>query len=128
MRINILADFNWETKIDKVLDRFSEIGFRQYFAIKDYGNSIEGITIVLICQNPELKLKQRIRFSKKEKKLYIDIMLDFNKFIEINQTERKKIVTEKIMKEVPEIVSNYNFKEFNLYQFEQDLRDLLKNF
>ena len=35
MELFISADFNWETKIDKVLNRLSDMGYRQYFDKQD---------------------------------------------------------------------------------------------
>lgn len=60
-RFNILADFYWEVHIDKVLDLLSDTGYRKYFSEQDYGTSLDGITVVLMCQDPNLNLKQRIR-------------------------------------------------------------------
>jgi len=118
----MLADFYWETKLDKVLDTFSELGFRKYFEEKDYGDEVDGITVVLMCQDPALNLKQRIRRSKKEKKIYIDIMLDMNQFIGLDQNQREKIVAEKLISEVPPIISKYKMQGFDLPKFEGDLK------
>lgn len=97
-RFNILADFCWESEVDKVLDRLSAIEYRRFFVEQYYGSSLEGITVVLMCQNPDLNLKQRIRFSKKEKKIYLDLMLDLNQFLLIDQRQKERVVAEKLIK------------------------------
>lgn len=125
-RFNILADFYWETQIDKVLDSLSNTGYRRFFLEQDYGTSLDGITLVLICQAPNLNLKQRIRFSKKEKNLYLDIMLDLPQFLTITQKEREEIIVDKIITEVPQVIAKYKFKDFELVRFEKDLKKWMR--
>ena len=122
-RFNILADFYWEAHIDKVLDALSDKGYRRYFSEQDYGSSLEGITVVLMCQDSNLNLKQRVRQSKKEKKIYLDIMLDLNQFLTISQKERERIIVEKLISEIPPIVAKYKLDDFNLSKFEADLQN-----
>jgi len=124
-RFNILADFYWESKVDKVLDRLSTIGYRRFFVEQYYGSSLEGITVVLMCQNPDLNLKQRIRFSKKEKKIYLDLMLDLNQFLLIDQRQKERVAAEKLIEEIPVIISKYKLNDFNLPKFESDLKKAL---
>ena len=88
MRFNILSDADWDSKIDKVLDTFSDFGYRRLFEEKNYGDSLYGITVVFMCRNTEYNFKQRIKYSKKEKKIYLDIMLDLNQFKQIEQREK----------------------------------------
>lgn len=122
-RFNILADFYWEAQIEKVLESLSNIGYRSFFLEQDYGTSLVGITVVLMCQAPNLNLKQRIRLSKKEKKIYLDIMLDLPSFIEIAQKEREKIIVNKLISEIPPIITKYKLKDFDLAKFETDLEN-----
>lgn len=121
-RFNILADFYWESKIDKVLDTLSETGYRRFFSEQYYGSTLNGITVLLICQDPSLNLKQRIRLSKKEKTIYMDIMLDLNQFLKIEQKEREKIVVEKLINETPAIIRKYRLEDFDILKFESDLK------
>lgn len=122
-RFNILADFYWETQIDKVLESLSNTGYRRFFLEQDYGVSLDGITVVLMCQAPYLNLKQRIRLSKKEKKIYLDIMLDLPHFLEIAQKERERIIVDKLIAEIPPIIAKYKLEDFNLAEFEKDLEN-----
>lgn len=123
MRLNILCDADWEAKVDKVLDAFSNSGYRRFFEERRYGGGIEGIVIGLICQDPSLKLKQRIKYAKKEKRIYIDIMLDLNQFKQLDQNQRVKIAAEKIITQVPSIISKFKIEDFDYAKFEQDLRE-----
>ena len=124
MRINILCDADWEAKIDKVLDNFSNLGYRRFFEERSYGCSLEGVTIVLMCQDPKLNLKQRIKHSIKEKKIYLDIMLDLLQMKSIDQQQRNKIVADKIINEVSPIIAKYKFNDFDLVKFKEDLKKI----
>jgi hypothetical protein len=126
MRFFITYDANWEAKIDKVLEALNETSYKSIFEKGDYGTSLDGITVVLMCRDPHLNFKQRIRYSKKEKKIYIDIMLDFFQFIQIEQKERDKIVAEKLIAEIQPIIAKYKFEDFNLAKFEKDLVKCMK--
>lgn len=125
MRFNILSDADWDSKIDKVLDTFSNFGYRRLFEEKKYGDSLYGITVVFMCRNTEYNFKQRIKYSKKEKKIYLDIMLDLNQFKQIEQREKERIVAQKLISEIPPIISKYKFTDFDLPSFEADLKKLL---
>lgn len=125
MRFNILSDADWDSKIDKVLDTFSDFGYRRLFEEKNYGDSLYGITVVFMCRNTEYNFKQRIKYSKKEKKIYLDIMLDLNQFKQIEQREKERIVAQKLISEIPPIISKYKFTDFDLPSFEADLKKML---
>jgi|GEM_PF-1072940 len=125
MRFNLLADFFQGTKVDTALFKLDDAGYRQYFANIKYGKELDGITVVLMCQDPKLNLKQRIRHSKKERKLYIDIMLNMYEFMSINDEERVRIVSVKLLEEIPPIIKKYKFKDFDLLKFETDLKNWL---
>ncbi|WP_316810331.1 hypothetical protein [Pedobacter heparinus] len=124
MKLNILCDADWEAKIDAVLFALNNLGYRRFFNEKNYGCSVEGIIIVLMCQEPALNLKQRIRHSKKEKSIYLDIMLDLLLFKQIDQEERNRIVAGKIIKEVPSIIEKYKLQDFDVIEFTTDLKKM----
>jgi len=126
MNFNITADSNWEAKIDKVLYALQDTGCQPYFEKRDYGKSIYGIGVVLMCRDPYLNFKQRIRFDKKTQWLSIDIMLDFDLFKQITLEEKNKIVAEKFIAEIPPIIAKYKFKDFDLIKFKADLSKFMK--
>jgi len=125
MKLNILCDADWESKVSDVIKYLNKLQYKQFFEKKNYGSSIEKILIDLMCQDPKLNLKQRIRFIKKEKILSLDIMLDLDEFKLLSQIERNAVVSNKIIKEVPLIIEKYKFDDFNLQKFETDLKGLL---
>ncbi|WP_031454661.1 hypothetical protein [Flavobacterium chungangense] len=77
MNFGLTADIHWETKVDISLGLVPQREFRDFFYSKNYGTDINKFVVVLMCRNSEYNFKQRIRFIKKEKALYMDIMLDF---------------------------------------------------
>lgn len=121
-RFNILGDFFWESGIEKVLETFSDSGYRKFFQEKNYGSTLEGLTVLLMCQDSSLNLKRRIRLSKKERKLYIDILLDLPYFVNISHIERVHFILEKLLFEIPDTLRKYNLEDFDLQRFELDLR------
>ena len=122
MRFNLLSDADWDSKVDKVLNSFSELGYRRFFDEKDYGDAIKGITVIFMCRNPELRFKRRIRYSREEKRIYLDIMLDLNQFRQIEQKNREKIITQRLLSEIPPVVAKYKFNDFDLLTFTNDLK------
>jgi vacuolar-type H+-ATPase subunit F/Vma7 len=95
---------------------------RQHFLSKSYGMGLLGIGIVLMCQDPELSLKRRIRHSKKESKLYMDIMLDLPTMKVASPEDRKRIVAQRLFDEVPKVLSGYKIPDFDKEVFAADLR------
>ncbi len=122
MKLNILGDTHWESKVDQLIDALTELDYRSYFEEFDYGSGLNKIAVFLMCQNPELNLKQRIRLSKKEKTLYMDIMLDLPTMKSVDMSNRKRIVAEKLIQEIPAIVSKYKLPDFDTPRFIADLQ------
>jgi hypothetical protein len=128
MKLFITCDFYWETKIDKVLFALDDTGYESFFEKQNYGSSLESISIVLMCQDPSLNLKKRVRYSKKDKHLYMDIMLDTNDFINVGQQIRNKIVAENISSQVIPIIVKYKLEDFDLPKFEVHLKKIMDRF
>ncbi|MDR7212734.1 hypothetical protein [Flavobacterium piscis] len=127
MDFGITADSWWETRVSDTLSLIPHREFRDFFYLKNYGTDLDKFVVVLMCRHTEYNFKQRIRFIKKEKALYMDIMLDFDLFVKITQEERNKIVFEKLIKEVPEIIAKYKFKDFDLDKFKEDWTGLINS-
>ncbi|MFC4476495.1 hypothetical protein [Flavobacterium chungangensis] len=128
MRFNIVSDTNYETKVsDHVTTQFSARELEDWLHFKNYGNDLLTIGVVLMCRNPEHNFKQRIRMDRKDKALYIDLMLDYNYFVsDITQEDRIKVVANKMMDEIPPIIKKYKLKDFDVDLFMQDLKKYLK--
>lgn len=123
------GDANWDSRIDISKRNFhSPIDYYQYFQRRNYGIDVSKIFIVLMCRETNLNFKQRIRFTKKDKVLFIDIMLNLDQFRIIEQKYRDSIIAYKLINEIPPIIKKYKFKDFNLLAFEKDLNKLFKKF
>lgn len=123
MRFNILSDIDWESKVDQPLAALSKLGYFEFFGERNYGDGLHGITVIFMCQDPNLNLKRRLRLSKKEKKLYMDIMLDLPTMKEADSTQRQKIIADRLAVEVPEVLAKYKIDDFDKVRFDTDLND-----
>lgn len=127
MRLFITSDANYESKIDTALDGIYNNKVKDLFAVKNYGGSLETISIILMCRDPLLNFKQRIRYSKKEKTLYMDIMFDLEEVVGLPHEDKKKLISKKLAGEVPEIVSRYKYEDFNVEDFVNDFTRWIKS-
>lgn len=123
MRFLVTCDANIESGLSEVLDDLNHRGWYEHFGPRFYDDSGINISVILMCRDPRLNFNQRIRFSKKENKLYMDLMLDLNVMSRIGHSERKQIVGEKMATEIPQIVAKYKWKNFDLPRFSADLRE-----
>jgi hypothetical protein len=92
-----------------------------HFESISYGNGLTGVCIVLMCQDQSLGLKKRIRHSKKDKKIYMDIMLNLDEYITATPDWRVQNTINKILNEMPAIIRKYKIKEFDTEQFISDV-------
>jgi hypothetical protein len=95
---------------------------RKHFLLRDFGPGLVGLGLVLVCQDSSLNLKRRIRFARKEKMLYIDIMLDLDQMRSANEEVRKQIVARQLSQEVPEVVSKYSIPDFDQVCFFEEFK------
>ena len=123
MRFFTTYDANSEANLDEILHGLDNGGFDEYFAEKYYDDSGIEMSVIFMCRDPRWNFKQRIRFSKKENRLYMDIMLDLDVMSHADPITRKRIVAEKIVNEVPQIIAKKKFKDFDLPRFTKDLRE-----
>jgi hypothetical protein len=121
-----LCDINSESGIEKVLHELSDANYRSFFESKNYGVSLLAIVVGLICRDPALNLKQRIRFSKKEKTLFIDLMLNLEEFKRMDQVNRQITIANKMLSELPLVIEKYKFNDFDQKCFCNDLYTFLK--
>lgn len=122
MRFNLLFDADWESGLNRVLDDLSNLGYRRHFEARHYDDGLVGVTVVLMCQDPALHLKRRVRYARAEKKLYMDIMLDLSGMKAIDHEARKRLVLDRLVAEVPAIIAKYCVAGFDSEHFVSDLR------
>ena len=103
------------------MDALTKTDNRAFFEGRDYGKGLAAITIVFLCQKPERGLKRRIRLSKPERKLYMDIVLDLSQLKMASDQERKGIVLAHLLNEIPAVLGKYKTVEFDAPSFMSDL-------
>jgi hypothetical protein len=79
-----------------------------------------------MARNPELNFKRRIRFLKKVRTLYLDIMLDLEQLRQVDDNGRKRIVINRLEKEIPVVLQKYSIQDFDELRFVKDLKSWLK--
>lgn len=125
MHIRITSDSNIECGLGPVIDEISG-ATEDYFATRSYGVGSFGIGVILMCRDPELDFKPRVKFSKEKGKLYVDVMLSLDEMKHSTHACRKKIVAERIGKIIPICLSKYSVPQFDQMQFIADLQSWLK--
>lgn len=125
MHVQITYDANSESGIRFVVEEMSG-PTRKHFISREYGDGLKGIVIVLMCRNPDLNFKRRLRFSRKDKKLYLDVMLDLKQMIQATHQDRKQAVINHLTAEVSIALRKYSIPHFDEMLFVDELRSWLK--
>ena len=112
-RLLISSDSNIETGVGHASLALATTNFYKYIENQNYGTTLSRIAVFFICWDPNLAFKQRIRYKKDSKELYMDIMLDYNLFTKMTPDERISELCRKLLIEVPPIVNKYKFKDFD---------------
>jgi hypothetical protein len=121
MRLMVVCDANEESGVGQVV--YDICGpTLQHFHPKNYGDGLSGLGVVLMCRDPELNFKRRIRFSRKEKTIDMDVMLDLTQMRQADHDVRKRIICERLIEEIPAVVRKYSITDFDDVLFEQDLK------
>lgn len=124
MHLRITGDINAESGVAEVVYEISGPA-ATYFKANNYGGGLLGLVVVLMCRDPEINFKRRIRFSKKDKKLYMDIMLNLEQLKNAVHEIRKKTIAERIADEVPIVLRKYSIPDFDEARFVEDLKTWL---
>ena len=112
MRVNILSDCNAESKLDHAtrgLDCRALGG--------DYGPGLNAIVIVLMCRDPVLGHKQRVRLRHADATLYIDVMLDLPFFVAATHAQRRARITSEVVAQVSEVLGKRRISGFDASMF-----------
>jgi hypothetical protein len=124
MHFRITSDANAESGVGDVVTEISG-ATRQHFASKTYGPGLSGLSVVLMCRDPELEFKPRIRFAKTERRLYMDVMLDLRQLVDLGHCGRRELVAVTLAHEVPHALQKYALPEFDSVAFVTDLQSWL---
>lgn len=125
MRLRISADAEWQSGVGQVVDWLATTNYFDVFENRDYGAAVEGMGVFLICRDPIYGFKRRIKHLKKDKRFYMDIMLNLSDFVDVKFEARRILVLKALVKEVPEVLKKYSFVDFDRDTF---LADFNKTF
>ena len=102
---------------------------RQFIESKEYWEGMAALSIVLMCLWEEFAFKRRIKFLKKDRDLQMDVMLDLDVLKHASREERIRIVVDRLILEVPQVVRSYDIELFDSEAFISDfvgkLREIL---
>lgn len=121
MRFMITSDANKESGVGDVVTDLCGPTL-QHFGPRDYGSGLPQLGVVLMCRDPYLNFKRRVRFSKKDQTLYMDVMLHLPDMIPLSHDERRRVIIQRLEMEIPQVLSKYAFRDFDQPRFESDLR------
>jgi hypothetical protein len=124
MHFRITSDANSESGLGEIVDELSGPA-RQFFAQRDYGAGLLGVVVVLMCRDPKLNFERRLRFARKEKKLFMDIMLDLDEMRHALPARRRAIIAGRLLLDIPEVVRKYAIKTFDEASFIVELKGWL---
>ena len=127
-------DFGLSAEISDDADKNSDVitrvskYFEGYFEKRYYGEGIETFVIGIICVRPEVDFffeERRVKYSKKKRELTYDIKLDYQQFVDSNEKEIIKLLSEKIVDSLKKIEGK-KIPDFDRDQFKNDLIICLK--
>ncbi|ATQ78418.1 hypothetical protein CR152_30825 [Massilia violaceinigra] len=119
MDCTITGDCDHDSGLPDVLLWLNQPEQEEAFA-KDYGEGLASLAVILVCSKHIVDVKPRIRHSKKEKRLYMDIMLVYTEFVLLTAENKKARVLEALLEDVPRIVRKYKFADFDTELFISD--------
>lgn len=120
MFIRVTSDANTESGVGEIVDQISG-PLERAFVEKQYGPGLAGVVVVLMCRDPELAFVPRRRFLRKERKLYLDVMLNLVDMRHASSEFRKASVVNALLREVPAVVGHFKIESFDLSAFMNDL-------
>ncbi|MBX7225682.1 MAG: hypothetical protein K1X55_06610 [Chitinophagales bacterium] len=127
MKIKGYLEIWWEFEaLGKYFRNILENTISIQLSKNDYGSDIEQICILLICRQAASNYRVRKKYDKKNKYLYIDCILDFNKIEELEKSNRKQFLLIKL-KETFSSLSQFKkaLKDFNFDKFIFDTNALI---
>lgn len=83
------------------------------------------IGVVCMCRDPGLDFKQRVRHSRKDRSLYMDVMLDYDRMTTLDCSVRLALVLQCLEREIRRTLGKYEFEDFDKESFISDLAEFL---
>ncbi|BAP37209.1 MULTISPECIES: hypothetical protein [Acinetobacter] len=127
-KFQLLSDTDSESGILIAKQQITSNGFNKYITSENYGSDLNGIVIILMCRKPEIVFKKRLRLSKKEKVLYMDIMLDYDLFNNMTFEQRITQICKTLLVELSQVLKKYKFQDFKSDELIKKLENWFVNY
>ena len=124
MRFSLTSDANWESKIEHAV---RPLDLEAFFELREYGLGLSNISVVLMCRDPDLKFRQRIRYSQADSHISMDVMLSLPELVAATHSERRRIIAAALANEVPRIIVERRVKNFDVSSFVSDLKQAVSD-
>jgi hypothetical protein len=121
MKFSITGDIDSNTGLGlkKIWNNFNQL--TSFFENRNYGVSVSGISLCIVCVNPEFhQFKQRKRFDKRAKIIYHDILLDYYEILNNDIDQKIEIINLKLIHFIDEW-HKYKFDSFDILSFKKDV-------
>lgn len=116
MKISNSADVYEDSGLKNLI---YEVNLKPFFENKDYGNNSVEFFFVINCL--KFPVKNRIRFAKKEKVLYWDVILDYEIIKNATIEEKKRILANSIINSL-DVLDKYEILNINKSAFKEDMK------
>jgi hypothetical protein len=123
----ITGDSDQESGISEVVLELADTRYRQHFEALGFGGDVAGICVVMMGRDPRHGFKQRIRFVKKDRTFYVDVMLPYEHMIAATLSDRKRLAITLIYAELSRILKKYKLKDFDLAGFLSEFATFFSN-
>jgi hypothetical protein len=123
MRISVLSDSNWEAKLEHATRTLT---LREFFEGRGYGEGLLGISIILNARDPNLNHRKREKFTKSDRILRFDVMLQTGELIEASHQRRRDIVCENLCSELASTLKRRKFAAFDAEAFIADFSRIVR--
>jgi len=126
MRVGMSYDANKEARLDEVI-RGANASLGVFFSDRFYDDSGMNLFVVLMCRDPKLNFQKRIRLSRSDNTLYIDVMLDVTLMSAIDVESGRAIVARKMLEDIPIAIQTKRSIDFDSSRFIADLGTWFEN-
>ena len=126
MDFGIIFGLNSEFGDDPIFSKIVTGAVFTYFMDKDYGASITSICISLLCIDRDHRFKERTRYTKGDCALDVILVFELESLRKMAVADRPPFFANRLMAELPPIITKYKFADFDLPRFENDFHAYFK--
>ncbi len=111
-------DIFFDTKIDIHFEGIQP-AIELYLGDKEYSPEVEALDTIVNCSRRSKDFKHRSRFSRKQKRLFFDIIIDYHYYMSLTEQDQKKCIALFFLRDM-EILRKYKPKDFRFEEMKLD--------